>query len=263
MPDNPHRTISGSVEKFGSISFLVPVYKERETIHEILNKIDQVDLGLEKEIVLVDDGSTDGTREVIEALPDRYVKVFHPVNKGKGAALKSGIRVASGDLIIVQDADLEYDPEDINILLKPILDGHADVVYGSRFISTRTRRVLFFWHMLGNKFLTLLTNMVTNLNLTDMETCYKLFRSDILKRIHVEEQRFGFEPEITIKISRLDCRIYEAGISYHGRTYSQGKKINWRDGVSALKCIIKYGILRRIWDGVNVGSVRTRMPGED
>jgi len=235
-------------EKFKSISFIIPVYNEKNTIMPILNKIKKLNLGLKKEIIIVDDGSTDGSRLIIETLLGNYLKIFHDFNKGKGAALRSAIKVVSGDLVVIQDADLEYDPEDIRSLLKPILDGYADVVYGSRFLTSRTRRILFFWHMVGNKFLTLLTNMVTDRTFTDIETCYKLFRSNILKSITIEENRFGFEPEITIKISQLNCRIYEVGISYFGRTYAQGKKIGWKDGVAALRCIVKYGMIRRLFN---------------
>jgi glycosyltransferase involved in cell wall biosynthesis len=248
MSYNFDSKIVNPAEKFRSISFVIPVYNEKNTIKPILNKIEKVDLGLEKEIIIIDDGSNDGSRRVIETLSGNYLKIFHDFNKGKGAALRSGIKAASGDLIIIQDADLEYDPEDIKNLLKPVLDGQADVVYGSRFLSSGTRRVLFFWHMVGNKFLTLLTNTITNLTFTDIETCYKLFRSDILKNISIEENRFGFEPEVTIKVSQMNCRIYEVGISYFGRDYDQGKKIGWIDGIDALKCIIKYGIIRRLFN---------------
>ena len=248
MSYNFDSKIVNPAEKFRSISFVIPVYNEKNTIKPILDKIEKVDLGLEKEIIIIDDGSNDGSRRVIETLSGDYLKIFHDFNKGKGAALRSGIKAASGDLIIIQDADLEYDPEDIKNLLQPILDGKADVVYGSRFLSYGARRVLFFWHMLGNKFLTLLTNTITNFTFTDIETCYKLFKSNILKNISIEENRFGFEPEITIKISQMNCRIYEVGISYFGRGYDQGKKIGWIDGVEALKCIIKYGIIRRLFN---------------
>ena len=230
------------------LSFIVPVYNERETLPTILDRIERANLGLKKEIVLVDDGSTDGSTKIIEALPDRYIKVIHERNMGKGAALRSGIKAASGDLIIVQDADLEYDPEDIRTLLKPVLEGNADVVYGSRFISSGTRRVLFFWHMIGNKLLTLVTNMITNHTFTDMETCYKLVRRDLINSISIEENRFGCEPEITIKLAQMNCRIYEVGISYYGRNYDQGKKIGWRDGIAAFRCIVKYGVIRRLFN---------------
>lgn len=228
-----------------TISMIIPVYNEEATLAHLIERVESVDFGLEKEILIVDDGSTDATPQIIQGLSERYVKISHPENRGKGAAIRSGIQSASGDLIVIQDADLEYDPEDIKLLLAPVLEGRADVVYGSRFISGGTRRVLFFWHMMGNRLLTLLTDMVTDLNLSDMETCYKLFRSSIIKRLRLEEERFGFEPEVTIKLSQLKCRIYEVGISYHGRTYEQGKKIGWKDGVAALRCIVKYGIVRR------------------
>ncbi|QTA81919.1 Glycosyltransferase [Desulfonema limicola] len=233
------------MENIKTISFIIPVYNERNTIIKLLERVDSVDLGLEKEIILIDDCSSDGTREIIEELSEKYLKIYHNVNMGKGAAIRTGVQTASGELLIIQDADLEYDPEEIKILLSPVLRGDADIVYGSRFISSGARRALFFWHMVGNKFLTLMTNMVTNINLTDMETCYKLFKTDIIKNVSIEENRFGFEAEITIKACQMNCRIYEVGISYYGRTYHQGKKITWKDGVSALKCIIKYGIIRK------------------
>lgn len=234
------------------LSIAIPAYNEGKTIHLILNKIKAVELsqGIGKEIVIVNDCSTDHTEQAIldycAQNPDLNIKYYkHEVNKGKGAALHSAIREASGDFIIIQDADLEYDPEEYNILLKPILNGSADVVYGSRFIGGKPHRILFYWHSIGNRFLTNLSNMFSNLNLTDMETCYKLFRADIVKNIELREKRFGFEPEVTAKISRLKgLRIYEVGISYYGRTYEEGKKIGWKDGFRAIYCILKYGLFK-------------------
>ncbi|MFZ3207690.1 MAG: glycosyltransferase family 2 protein [Geobacteraceae bacterium] len=225
------------------LSIVIPVYNEKETIRDIYDAVNAVPI--DKEIILVDDCSTDGTREILQGLAGDSTRVLlHDRNMGKGAALRTGFKNVRGDIVIIQDADLEYDPREYGKLIRPILEGKADVVYGSRFVTGEYRRVLYFWHMVGNKFLTLLSNMMTNLNLTDMETCYKVFRREVLERITIEENRFGFEPEITAKISKLDIRLYEIGISYSGRTYKEGKKIGWRDGISALKCIIKYNLLR-------------------
>jgi glycosyltransferase involved in cell wall biosynthesis len=220
------------------LSVVIPVYNEVKTIKEIVSRVQAVDL--EKEIIIVDDGSSDGTRELLQEITlshENIRVVYHDRNQGKGAALRTGFEVTTGDIVIIQDADLEYDPREYPVLLEPILDGRADIVYGSRFLGG-PHRVLFFWHYLGNKFLTLLSNALTNLNLTDMETCYKVFRREVLNDIQLKSNRFGFEPEFTAKIAKKGFRIYETSISYSGRTYAEGKKIDWKDGVKAIVAII-------------------------
>ncbi|HET6420914.1 MAG TPA: glycosyltransferase family 2 protein [Geobacteraceae bacterium] len=229
------------------VTIVIPVFNEAGTISSILDKVYSAPLPCAKEVIVVDDFSTDDTREILKNHVNRedvrFRIICHDRNKGKGAALRTGFANATGDIIIIQDADLEYDPEEYGKLLKPILDGKADVVYGSRFVGSEPHRVLYFWHYAGNRFLTLISNMCTNLNLTDMETCYKVFRADLLSKIDIREDRFGFEPEITAKLARLKCRIYEVGISYSGRSYKEGKKINWKDGLWAFWCIMKYNLI--------------------
>ncbi len=236
-----------------TLSIIIPAYNEGNTIHRILNKILEVNLigNFTKEVIIVNDASKDNTEEAVLSFkssnPQLTIAYFkHEYNQGKGAALHTGIREAKGEVIVIQDADLEYDPKEFNLLLKPIIDGFADVVYGSRFIGGNPHRILFFWHSIGNKILTFMSNALSNLNLTDMETCYKMWKADIIKPIHLKEKRFGFEPEVTAKVARVkNVRIYEVGISYYGRTYAEGKKINWKDGFRAIYCILKYNIFSK------------------
>jgi glycosyltransferase involved in cell wall biosynthesis len=226
------------------LSIVIPCYNEVTTLEALLGAVEAAS-PVDKEIIVVDDGSSDGSRELLrERIEEHAVVVYHSVNRGKGAALRSGFTRATGDIVVVQDADLEYDPQEYAMLIEPILAGKADVVYGSRFMGHRPHRVLYFWHRVGNGFLTLLSNMFTNLNLTDMETCYKAFRREVIQSITLEEERFGFEPEVTAKLARGGYRIYEVGISYYGRTYAEGKKIGWRDGLQAIWCILKYNLRR-------------------
>lgn len=238
---------------FRKLSIIVPVFNEEKTVDAILNKLNDLELicQIEKEIIIVNDCSKDNTEGKIKSFMAQYPSLAiqylkHDINQGKGAALHTGIKHATGDYLIVQDADLEYDPAEFNLLIQPVVDGYADVVYGSRFMGGRPHRILFFWHSIGNKFLTFLSNMFTNLNLTDMETCYKMFKTDMVQSLPLYEKRFGFEPEVTAKIARIPkVRIYEVGISYYGRTYEEGKKINWRDGVRAIYCIVKYAFIKK------------------
>lgn len=226
------------------LSVIIPVYNEQETVAALLQRVESVPL--DKEIIVIDDGSTDSSGEILRQFSSKpgVTVLRHECNRGKGAAVRTGLQYVTGDIVIIQDSDLEYDPQQYPKLIQPILEGKADVVYGSRFVTGEYRRVLYFWHMLGNTFLTFISNMLTNLNLTDMETCYKVFRREVLMKVKIEEDRFGFEPEITAKIARMNVRIYEVGISYSGRTYTEGKKIGWKDGFSALWCILKYNVLK-------------------
>ena len=227
------------------VSIIIPCYNENKTIDQIVNKILN-QTKIKKEIIIIDDCSTDGTKEILQKNINSKVDkiIYNKKNFGKGFCIKKGIEISTGQIVLIQDADLEYDPSDYNKILKPIFEGNADVVYGSRFVGSEEKRVLFYWHSVGNYLLTTLSNIFSNLNLTDMENCYKAFKSDLIKSINLEEERFGFEPEITAKIAKKKIRIFEVGIKYFGRTYSEGKKITWRDGFSALRCIIKYNLFR-------------------
>lgn len=234
------------MRKIEKVSIVIPVYNEQKTLEDLLEAVEKVELpeGIGREIILIDDFSTDGTKKILQKLEGKFKVVYHEQNKGKGAALRSGFREVSGDVVIIQDADMEYDPKEYGKLLQPIIDGRADVVFGSRFLGGGPNRVLFFWHYFGNRVLTTFSNMFTNLNLTDMETCYKVFTKEILEEIlpKLKSNRFGFEPEFTARVSKLKKRIYEVGISYHGRTYDEGKKIGWKDGFSAFWHIIRFNL---------------------
>jgi len=251
LKTKPFKGNVGKTEKCGQflamkLSVVIPCYNEKDTIAKIIEAVRCAPVA-DKEIIVVDDCSTDGTREILcTGLADKVDKIIcHERNLGKGAALRTGFKEASGDLVVVQDADLEYDPEEYGLLMDPILKGKADVVFGSRFMGSQAHRVVYFWHYVGNKILTLFSNMLTNINLTDMETCYKMFRREVIQSITIEEDRFGFEPEITAKVARRGLRIYEVGISYYGRTYAEGKKINWKDGLRAIWAILKYNLWTR------------------
>jgi len=241
------------------LSVVIPIYNERATVRQVVNRISSLALPFEIEMLCIDDGSTDSSREILLDLQKEHPGVrviLQPHNMGKGAALRRGIQEATGEFVVIQDADLEYDPAEYPILLEPLIEGKADVVYGSRFMGGRPHRVLYFWHSVGNWLLTLFSNALTDLNLTDMETCYKAFRREVIQGIHLEEDRFGFEPEITVKVAKRRLRVYEVGISYSGRTYEEGKKIGWKDGVRALWCIMKYSLKEpRVRPGYAVGSL--------